>query len=370
MLEMRLGIAGTAKNTGKTTTTAAVIGELRQRGIPFYLTSIGYDGENIDNVTGLPKPKLRVEPGDIVATAERCIKAGTAVFSIVQETGVKTPLGQILIARVEKSGLAVTAGPNKSSEVREIAQILSRMGPGITLFDGALNRIAPMVETDGFILATGASRTPDIIRLAHETELIWRISNLPTVPHALELAERRPATVTLFTSDLKVLFYLPGTSLLSEEDAASVIRAAHDGAAYLYVPGIIGERAFAYLTDHAAELPKYMFLTLPDPIKILAFATPVAYYDWIVKLEKQGVLTGVLKRIPMLAVTLNPFYPEFRFDTESYCPAYVDPIRLRVIVSQQVQVPVYNVVKNGIKGLVDNILFYARRWEDPRTMRF
>ena len=370
MLEMKLGIAGTAKNTGKTTTTAAIIGELRRRSIPFYLTSIGYDGENIDNVTGLPKPKLRVEPGDVVATAEKCLKASTAVFSILQDTAVRTPLGRILVAKVEKAGLAVTAGPNKSAEVRQVAQILSRMGPGITLFDGALNRIAPMVETDGFILATGASRTPDIPRLAQETERIWRIANLPTVPRALEIAELCLCSVTLLSNQLQVLAQWPGASLLSEADAALALEAAAGGGAYLYIPGIIGERAFAYLAGRAAELAARMFLVLADPIKLLAFANPVAHYDWIEQLEKQGILTGVIKRVPLLAVTLNPFFPEFRFETSTYRPAFVDPIRLQVSVSEQIQVPVYNVVKQGIKGLVDTILLQARIWESPTITRF
>lgn len=367
MLEMKLGIAGTAKNTGKTTTTAAVIGELRRRGIPFYLTSIGYDGENIDNVTGLPKPKLRVEPGDIVATAERCIKASTATFSIIDETKVRTPLGRILVARVESGGLAVTAGPNKSAEVREVANILNRLGPGITLFDGALNRIAPMVETDGFILATGASRTPDIPRLAQETERIWRIANLPTVPQALAITLRRPGTVTLFDQDLAVLAHWPGASLLSEQHAALTIEAASRGGAYLYIPGIIGERAFAYLAEQAHRLPEHLFLTFADPIKLLAFANPVGYYEWILALEEQGVLTGVLKRVPLLAVTLNPFFPEFRFDTSTYRPAFVDPIRLQVAVREQVHAPVYNVMKQGVKGLLDTVLAQARPWEQPET---
>ena len=90
MLEYILGIAGTAKNTGKTTTTNAILACLRKRGIAVFLTSIGYDGENLDNVTGLPKPKIPVEPGDIIATGTppgvgagmkppRCLKAGDVV---------------------------------------------------------------------------------------------------------------------------------------------------------------------------------------------------------------------------------------------------------------------------------------------------
>jgi hypothetical protein len=112
ILQISLGIAGTAKNTGKTTTTtAAILQELRMRGVPLFITSIGYDGENLDNITGLPKPKLRVELGDIIATAAKCFKISTASFRMLAETEVCTPLGKVWIAEVKKPGLAVTAGP-------------------------------------------------------------------------------------------------------------------------------------------------------------------------------------------------------------------------------------------------------------------
>ncbi|WP_143005892.1 hypothetical protein [Sporolituus thermophilus] len=371
MLEMKLGIAGTAKNTGKTTTTAAIMTELRRKGIPFYLTSIGYDGENIDNVTGLPKPKLRVEPGDIVATAERCLAASTATFSILAQTPVRTPLGRVVVGRVEKEGLAVTAGPNKSVEVRTIAAVLSSLGPGITLFDGALNRIAPLAETDGFILATGAARTVNIPRLAEETERIWRIANLPAVPLALLIAERRPAGITLFGDQGDVLAHWKEASILAEQDVDRIVAAAKNGGACLYIPGIIGERAFAYLADRGAELPSRLFVAFSDPIKLLAFANPIAYYGWIEKLEAHGVLTGVVRRVPLLAVTVNPFYPEFRYDTASYRPAYVDPHWLQVAVSNHIQAPVYNVMKQSVQGLINHVLAQARPWENPiKTVYF
>jgi hypothetical protein len=148
------------------------------------------------------------------------------------------------------------------------------------------------------------------------------------------------------------------------------VDAAAGGGAFLYIPGIIGERAFAYLAERASELPPKMFLTLADPIKLLAFANPVAHYRWIEQLESHGILTGVIKRVPLLAVTLNPFFPEFRYETATYRPAFVDPIRLQVSVSEQLKVPVYNVVKQGVKGLVDTVLANARTWETPTTTTF
>ncbi|MDR3565636.1 MAG: hypothetical protein P4N59_29940 [Negativicutes bacterium] len=369
-LELRLGIAGTAKNTGKTTATAAIVQELRSRGVGFFLTSIGYDGENIDNVTGLPKPRLLVEPGDMVATAQKCLAASTASLETIVVTGIETPLGKIHIARVKKAGLVVTAGPNKSAEVRELGDILRRLGPGVTLFDGALNRIAPMVETDGFILATGAARTTDIPRLALETSLIWKISTMPAVPRAQELAESNFSTITLLDRDLNIIKTWPGSSFLVESAVDQVFAEPLEKDCYLYVPGIISERCLAVIHQKVQQWPQRFFLVLADPIKLLVGANPVGYYELIQQLEKDGVIVGVAKRVPLLAVTLNPFYPDYRVEDKAYRPAYVDFNRLQIAVKASVRVPAYNVVKQGAKGLVDIILASARRWEHPDTVTF
>lgn len=370
LLEIRLGIAGTAKNTGKTTATAAVIQELRARGVGFYLTSIGYDGENLDNVTGLPKPKLRVEPGDVVATAEKCLSASTAGLEKIESTDIQTPLGRIYIAKATKSGLVVTAGPNKSAEVRELAAMIARLGPGVTIFDGALNRIAPMVETDGFILATGASRTPDIPRLAQETGVIWQLSTLAAVPRALELAERKMSQVTLLDADLDIIKEWPMTSLLAEKDLDLVLAEQMPKYGYLYVPGIIGERVLLTLADRLANQPRPFILAFADPVKLLVSGDPLRYHELIEAVERSGAVVGVVKRVPLLAVTINPFYPEYRVETKAYKPAFVDFTRLQVAVRGSVQVPVYNVVKQGARGLVDIVLANARRWENPDTLVF
>ncbi|WP_371360881.1 hypothetical protein [Sporomusa malonica] len=373
-MEIRLGIAGTAKNTGKTTTTAAIIDELRDRNIPFFLTSIGYDGENIDNITGLPKPKLRVEPGDLVATAEKCLEVSTAGYKVLTPTNIRTPLGKISLVQVTKSGLAVTAGPNKSSEVRALAQLFRETGPGVMIFDGALNRIAPMVETDGFVLATGAARTPDIPRLAEETELVWRIASLPTVPKAARIAKYPPVVITLIDKELTELKSWPAASLIGEFEAQELA----DGLAaivvppdsYLYIPGIISEQALLVLCAYFQQYNWPIFLTFADPIKLLVSSNPVAYYTLLDKIFAAGGYVGVVKRVPLLAVTLNPFYPEYRFDSKTYQPAFVDFMRLQLLVQKNIQAPVYNVVKQGAKSLVDNILAGARRWEGPSTMYF
>lgn len=370
MLQLSLGIAGTAKNTGKTTTTAAIIQELRMRGIPVFITSIGYDGENLDNITGLPKPKLWVEPGDIIATAEQCVKNSTASFRILEETTINTPLGRIWVAEVKKAGLAVTAGPNKSGDVKKVATLLRQIGPGIVIFDGALNRIMPMAETDGFILATGAAKTPNIIQLSQETTSIEQICNLPAVPHAIELLERQLQDVVLLAPDFAEITRRPISSLLTEADVADILSALPPAGSYLYIPGVMSMKALTTLREIFQKNPRRLFLTFDNPLKLLMTGDQVVIQNMIQDMHNFGIFIGVARRVPLLAITVNPFYPEYRVKTQTYQPAFVDPVRLEVVIKRHSQVPVYNIVRHGAQGLVDTILVSRHIWQNPHAVTF
>ena len=129
-----LGIAGTAKNTGKTTTTVAIINQW-PRHQHLAVTSIGYDGESKDNVTGLPKPRLNVPAGALVVTAEGCLEAGSARLETIEKTDLTTPLGRLVICRVRSSGLVVLAGPNSQSALRFVIDRLREQEIELPLVD-------------------------------------------------------------------------------------------------------------------------------------------------------------------------------------------------------------------------------------------
>src|SRR5437870_4324964 len=100
-----LGIVGTAKNTGKTTTLAALIAHGGEGGLRLAITGIGYDGEEIDNVTMLPKPRLLFREQAIIATSEHCLRATRAGYRMRRRTGISTALGEVIIAEITRSGL-------------------------------------------------------------------------------------------------------------------------------------------------------------------------------------------------------------------------------------------------------------------------
>lgn len=370
MLEVVIGIAGTAKNTGKTTTTAAILDELRNRNLPIFLTSIGYDGENIDNITGLPKPKIKVLPQEIIATAEKCVAASTAKLKILDKTDIQTPLGKVVITQVVSPGLIVTAGPNKSTEVRFLRNLLRQIGPGVTIFDGALSRIAPMAETDGIILATGAARTTNIPVLSLETEMMWRLSNLPYTEQLSKLTEKKVTGVTLFNANFQQVDGNIYPSLLSVEETKRLFQNFNDYDGYLIIPGITTEKVLRVLYDLFVNSEQRLFLVFADPVKLLTSENLVSFYQTLDKLYEAGIFTGVLRRVPLFAVTVNPFYPEYRFESKTYIPNYIDFHSLEVSVKRKIAVPVYNVARHGAKFLVDVILLNAYRWESPETTYF
>lgn len=359
MRAVTIGVAGTAKNTGKTTTTAALMEGLRAGGVRLGLTSIGYDGEKVDNVTGLPKPRLYMRAGDLVATAEKCLRAGSAAIRVRETTDITSPLGRVVLGEVTRDGLVVVAGPNKSNQLQQVICRLQAAGSMVTIVDGALNRMAPMIETDGFILATGASRQPDIELLVRETSGIDMLAHRPLVEVAVP--EEYAGIIAAVDENGIWAPLITGNSLL---DAASVHKLQEmvtDKVEYIWVPGVITQVCWGELAH--GKLPLGVALLVADSIKLLVAGNPDRICGYVSEIEKKGVGVAVRKRLPLLAVTVNPFFPRYRYDVADYEPAYVDAETLLEKMREAVGVPVFDVARQPA-GLTELVLAWAEKVND------
>lgn len=320
---MTLGIAGTAKNTGKTTTLSAVMTELRRTRpkLRLAITSIGYDGEYLDNVTGLPKPRIELYAGDLAAVAEQCLRYSRARLEILQKTDIMTPMGPILIGRVTTPGKLVVGGPNKRVELRRILGLLDHFGANLTIVDGALGRIVPMSEVDELILATGASRTTDIERLAVETAHITSILSLPQLPIPDGCVQMGPILCAGDYDNLRDVW--------QTRDA-------------LAIRGLIGEPYLKQLADSDSACSGKTLL-FENPMSLLLSGEYAHVCSSIDRLRSSGVTLGVTRAVHLVAVTVNPYYPRYRVSNRYYEPAYVDKDALLAAISKSVDAPVYNI---------------------------
>jgi hypothetical protein len=309
-----IGTAGTAKNTGKTTASIAILRELFKTDISIGLTSIGYDGEDIDNITGLPKPRLLLKEGTIVATSEKCLHGSTAQLNIIKATNITTPLGKIIIARVIKEGLVVIAGPNKSIELRYVLSLLEEMNCQLIIVDGALNRIAPMIETNGIILATGAARNTDIDALVQETKILYYIFNLPEANSEEAKLVLNKKRITLFPLNNNSKTTTIDYSSLIDKQTVEKIKSNIDDTKIIFIPALLSSTILKELNDSLKNLWKDKILIINDSIKIITGGNPEGVFCQIKKTISFGGSIKVLKKVPILCITVNPFYPFYRFD--------------------------------------------------------
>ena len=165
-----ISIIGMSKNVGKTTTLNHILKEARGR-ISLGLTSIGRDGEELDLVTGIEKPKIYIESGTIIATAKQCLLNSDITREILKTTGFNTPMGEIIICRALSDGYVDLGGPSVNSYMTLICDELKRFGSKLVIVDGALSRktFASPSITNATILSTGAALSKSMTVVIEET---------------------------------------------------------------------------------------------------------------------------------------------------------------------------------------------------------
>lgn len=288
-------LVGNAKNAGKTTVLNAILRILSPE--PVAITSIGLDGELIDNVTALPKPRIFVHAGTLVATAEDCLKSAEAAHEILADTGIRTPLGSVLIVRALTAGNMLVAGPSTVAGMDAIVADLRKRQTGKILIDGAFSRKSLVRSGEACIFAVGAVKSPVLAEVVESCRLSILQFSLPPVPSSLPDFENE-TRLTVLTRDQKILS-LPEDSTLG--DPKKILDSLPEDAAHLFLPGSLGP-AFAreWIRRRKSPLPD---LILRSPAHLVV---PDSLLDLLFRMKTE---IRVLHPVKMIGIAYNPFSP-------------------------------------------------------------
>ncbi len=334
----RLAFVGLAKNTGKTETLTVALRELQERGQRVGVTSVGRDGEERDVIDiRIEKPRVELCAGSLLATTDALLRAGAIAHELVLETGVRTPLGRVLIARLHAQGIIEIAGPSAAADVREVCDAMLAHGAEQVLIDGALDRRAassPAVS-DGLVLSTGAALHEDIEQVVAHTRDAVELVRLPALraPHVRALAESGVASSLVGGPDEEPLTLHPRFALTSTApDIAQLLR-ARPGATHLLVQGALCEPFLAELLLALGQLspsgPASLTLVVADATRVFLTDHGPEWY------RRQGLAVEVLAPIDLRALTVNPVAPH----SHSF-----DSLRLRALLEEAIpDVPVLDV---------------------------
>jgi hypothetical protein len=310
----RLALVGLAKNTGKTEALAALLRELATKDRCVGVTSVGRDGEERDVIDRrIEKPRVRLVAGSLVATTDALLRDSGIPHEPLEQTGIRTPLGRVVIARVLAEGAIEVAGPSAAEDVRSVGEAMSGYGAEHVLIDGALDRRAASSPTvaDGLVISTGAILSGEIDEVVERTREAVDLVRLPVVDDARvrEAASQESALVGegYEQVELPPRFALTGT----QEDVGDVLR-RHPRARAFVVGGAVCEPFLEGLlrVRRSAGDGAEIAVVAADSTRVFLSRRGPEWY------RRQGVAIETLEPIALKAITVNPVAPQsHRFDS-------------------------------------------------------
>jgi len=287
----RVALVGLAKNTGKTETLAALLRELAQKDIRVGVTSVGRDGEEHDVIDArIDKPRIHLRAGSLVASTGALLRASGVAHERLAQTGVRTPLGEVAIARLSEEGAVEVAGPSAAADVRAVSEAMLGYGAEQVLIDGAIDRRAassPAVS-DGLVMATGAVLGESIEQVVAATSDAVQLVRLPP-------AGESPEPVAI-----------PRRLVLSGEPAEiAALLAEHPRTSAFAVEGALSERFIEGLLAARRERSgREIEIVAEDPTRVFLTRHGPGWY------ARQGIAIAARKGIDLRAITVNPVAPQ------------------------------------------------------------
>jgi hypothetical protein len=304
-----VSIIGTAKNAGKTTVLNKIIDEYKLENIA--ITSVGLDGEKIDNVTFKEKPRIKVYPKMYVATALNCLKESSIEYVIYEKTKIRTPLGEIVIIEVTKEGLVLVAGPSTKQQMVKVINKLKKYSPSKIFVDGALFRksIASNVVADGIIVSTGASYHSNIDKVINDTKILIDQLTINTYKYECKINENNFHNNFFYEKQENRVVEIKENLLHNENIIKKHLKMNYS---HFFIKGALTNRIVETIFEER-HIVKNLTILLKDATHILVNNEN---YE---KLHKMGVKINVLNQIDIILVTYNPYSPYgYTFDNNEF----------------------------------------------------
>jgi hypothetical protein len=312
----RLALVGLAKNTGKTVALNALLRELGSAGRRAAVTSVGRDGEEHDVIDfRIDKPAVKLVAGSIVASTDSLLRASGVPLRTISRTGIRTPLGEVVVAECTASGAIEIAGPSAAADVRAVADQMLDHGAEQVLIDGAIDRRAASSPdvADALVMSTGAILSEDLEDVVRRTADAVALVRLPIFTGSREeraLLEARGGATSagarayVVTRGSEPEELSPRFVLTADAEAIGGMLAAHPDAGRLLIGGALPER---FVRDTAALTRRHgreLTLVVADPTKVFLSERGLDFY------ARQGVGIEALSAIDLRAITVNPVAPQ------------------------------------------------------------
>ncbi|GHV43877.1 hypothetical protein FACS1894180_4290 [Bacteroidia bacterium] len=318
-----------AKNAGKTETLNYVLSALQTCKKRVAVTSIGLDGEQIDQIFGTQKPEITIYAGMLFVTVEKFFAKKNFDATILKTGDNEGILGKLITAQALTTGKIILSGAPDTQTLKQIIDNNSKLGADLTLVDGATSRLslASPAVTDALILATGTALSPDIQTVVNKTKFVVSLISLPLADQNLQNILLNVKKGLFFIDSNQQLIDLQiESALLSNSFFYNNILKTVQTHKTMFVSGAVNDRLLNFIILN--NMANGFTVVVNDFTKL--FISSQIYNIFI----KKGGKICVLHRTNLIAITVNPTSPE------GYV---VNSLHLQAALREKIDLPIFNV---------------------------
>lgn len=324
-----LSIVGLEKNTGKTECLKYVLEHLPLDKKRVAVTSIGIDGEQIDQVTQTQKPEIYLREGMYFGTSEMHYRQRNIVSELIDVSDETTSLGRVVTAKALTRGKLLLSGPSSAVSMKRWMREMHKQGIDLVIVDGALSRLssASPAVSESMILSTGAAYSANMNTLVNKTAYVVDIINLElTSTENIEVLSPIEKGVWFIDNENQLHDLKTITSLSQQIQFEGI-----ENCRTLYVAGALVDGFLEKIRQN--KILKKAEIVVRDFTKI--FVSPEQFRLF----TKNGGRIRVLQKSKLIAVTVNPTSPSgYVLDSDTLCKR----------LSETIQLPVYDLLKNNV----------------------
>lgn len=325
-----ISFVGMDKNAGKTEALNYVISRLHSFNKSIAVTSIGIDGETLDQVTSTSKPMVFIYPDTLFVTSEKLYEQRQIVSQVENLSKYASTLGRLVTSRSLSFGNVMLSGPTSTLWLKNLIAELSQKAD-ICLIDGALSRksFASPSITEAMILSTGAVLSASADKICNQTKFIYDMTLLPTVNGELKdkLADISNGVFSINSSNNEIIDLQIPSLLMIDKYRDKLFNHSKT----LYIPGMITDKLLELIISKK-DTGDYTLVT-KDFTHI--FSSPLNTRRFL----SLGGRILCLYATKLLAITVNPVSPlGFKIDNKN----------LLNTLRNEIPIPVYNIRDTSI----------------------
>jgi hypothetical protein len=319
-----ISFVGMEKNAGKTEALNYVIKRLNDYNKTIAVTSIGIDGETLDQVTETSKPRVFLYPNSLFITSEKLYPKKEIVCVVEDISHYGTSLGRLIEARSKTFGNVMLSGPTDTLRLKQLIDKTTKK-IDICLIDGALSRksFASPSVTDAMILSTGAVVSASIDKIVQKTLFMYEMTKLPEYESVLtkDLLDIQQGVYAISKENEIIDMQIPSMLMLEKykDKIFSVSKT-------LFIPGMITNKLLELIATQK-DRDKFV-LIIKDFTHVFSDELNTRTF-----LRNGGKILCLCKT-NLLAITVNPVSPNgFKLDSEQL----VGKLR------EKISLPIYNI---------------------------